>query len=149
VRIYLDVSGLNRPFDDQMQARIRLESEAVVLILERCDRGQWTHVNSQMSVIEISAIRDDVRRQRVTQLLPEHIIPLTDDEYRRVERLMVDGFEAADAMHVAAAEAAHADVLLTCDDRLLRRCQKLGDQLRVTAANPKSWLEEQADASHT
>jgi hypothetical protein len=34
-RIYLDVCCLNRPFDDQCQERIRLESEAILLILER------------------------------------------------------------------------------------------------------------------
>ena len=31
--VYLDVCCLNRPFDDQTQDRIRLESEAVLLIL--------------------------------------------------------------------------------------------------------------------
>jgi hypothetical protein len=35
LRIYLDICYLNRPFDDQRQDRIRLESEAVPLILER------------------------------------------------------------------------------------------------------------------
>jgi len=34
--VYLDVCCLNRPFDDQSQDRIHLESEAVLLILERC-----------------------------------------------------------------------------------------------------------------
>jgi hypothetical protein len=31
LRIYLDACCLNRPFDDQTQERIRLESEAVLL----------------------------------------------------------------------------------------------------------------------
>jgi hypothetical protein len=35
MKIYLDTCCLNRPFDDQRQARIRLESEAVTLILEK------------------------------------------------------------------------------------------------------------------
>ena len=35
MKVYLDVSCLNRPFDDQSQARIALESQAVVLILEK------------------------------------------------------------------------------------------------------------------
>jgi len=33
MRIYLDVCCLNRPFDDQTQERIHLESEAVLIIL--------------------------------------------------------------------------------------------------------------------
>jgi hypothetical protein len=36
VKVYLDVSCLNRPFDNQGQARIRLEAEATALILEEC-----------------------------------------------------------------------------------------------------------------
>ena len=37
MKLYLDVSCLNRPFDDQNQARIRIETVAVTLIFERID----------------------------------------------------------------------------------------------------------------
>ena len=40
-RIYLDVCCLNRPFDDQRQDHIRLEAEAVLLILGRCEAREW------------------------------------------------------------------------------------------------------------
>ena len=33
MKIYLDVSCLNRPFDDQTQPRVRLEAEAVTIVL--------------------------------------------------------------------------------------------------------------------
>ena len=33
--IYLDACCLNRPFDDQSQPRVHLESEAVLIILAR------------------------------------------------------------------------------------------------------------------
>ena len=33
MKIYLDVSSLNRPLDDQTQPRIRLEAEAVTIVL--------------------------------------------------------------------------------------------------------------------
>jgi len=35
MKIYLATCCLNRPFDDQRQPRVRLESEAVTLILEK------------------------------------------------------------------------------------------------------------------
>jgi len=50
--------------------------------------------------------------------------------------------DAADTVHVAAAEGIGADVFLTCDDRLLRRCQNLRQRLRVAVENPKTWLEK-------
>ena len=44
--VYLDVCCLNRPFDDYSQERIRLESEAVLLILERCQGEVWQLLGS-------------------------------------------------------------------------------------------------------
>jgi hypothetical protein len=65
MKIYFDVSCLNRPFDDQTQPRIRLESEAILLILQRIDSGDWQHVASEMTILEIEAIEDRNRRERV------------------------------------------------------------------------------------
>ena len=36
LRIYLDVCCLNRPFDEQTQDRVRLETEAILTILSHC-----------------------------------------------------------------------------------------------------------------
>lgn len=38
--LYLDMCCLKRPFDDQTDDRIRLETEAVILLLEKFDRGE-------------------------------------------------------------------------------------------------------------
>ena len=38
MKIYLDACCLNRPFDDQSQDRVRLEAEAILLILGRLER---------------------------------------------------------------------------------------------------------------
>ena len=46
--IYLDVCCLNSPFDDQTQERIRLEAEAVMLILNRCQNTQWQILGSEV-----------------------------------------------------------------------------------------------------
>ena len=67
--IYLDVSCLNRPFDDQRQERIRLESEAVIVILNRVEEEELEQVSSEIAVHEIEAIADNDRRERVA-LLP-------------------------------------------------------------------------------
>ena len=42
-----------------------------------------------------------------------------------------------------------ADVLLTCDDRLLRRGRRLRKKLRIEIENPIHWLQEHADAPDT
>ncbi len=148
MRVYMDVSCLNRPFDDQRQDRIHLESEAVALIFQRSDGGEWAHVSSRMAEIEIEAMVDDERRRRVLALLPEprNRVALTAGVVRRAANLIELGFKPADATHLAAAEAARADVMLTCDDRLLRRARRVRRQLKVRVDNPVVWLREQNDA---
>jgi predicted nucleic acid-binding protein len=100
-----------------------------------------------MATIEISAIRDEVRRRRVLLLLPEHIIGLSADVFGRARALVSDGFQAADAVHVAAAEALKVDVFLTCDDRLQKLCSRISGRLRVTVDNPLSWIKERENAT--
>lgn len=46
MRIYLDVCCINRPFDDQTEERIRMESEAVLAILTR-SLSEWTLIGSE------------------------------------------------------------------------------------------------------
>jgi predicted nucleic acid-binding protein len=146
--IYLDVSCLNRPFDDQSQARVRLEAEAVVVILERFDNGFWRQVSSRIALIEIDAIADEERRTKVRRLLPEQdqIHPLSTPTFDRAHQLEKLGFKAADAVHVAAAEECGAKVLLSCDDRLCKLAKRHEKKLRVAVANPLTWLQEQKHA---
>lgn len=148
MKIYLDVSCLNRPFDDQTQPRIRLEAEAVTIILERMDAGIWKQVSSRMAEIEAEAIPDHARRRRVLFLLPEDRIELSPGICHRARRLVACGLPAADAMHVAAAEALSADVFLTCDDRLLKQCRRNADRLNIEVDNPLRWLQERDDATN-
>jgi predicted nucleic acid-binding protein len=147
-RIYLDVSCLNRPFDDQSQVRIRLEAEAIVLILERLDVGVWRQVSSGIAVIEIDAIADEERRVNVRRFLPEpeDVHPLSKTTFERAQQLEKLGFKAADAVHVAAAEECRAEVLLSCDDRLCKLAKRHEKRLRVAVANPLTWLQEQKHA---
>jgi len=42
MRLYIDLSCFNRPFDDQGQQRIRLETEAVLAVLTRIVEGKDT-----------------------------------------------------------------------------------------------------------
>lgn len=71
MRIDLNVSCLNRLFHDQSQARIRMEAEAVAVVLEQFSAGLWTHVSADMAQFEIDANPDRIRRHRVALLLPK------------------------------------------------------------------------------
>jgi hypothetical protein len=53
MRIYLDACCVNRPFDDQSQERIRLESEAVILLLDMRSSGRVRWVTSEVLTEEL------------------------------------------------------------------------------------------------
>lgn len=148
MRIYLDVSCLNRPFDDQRQLRVRQESAAVLRIIDVIDEGRWEQVSSRMAEIECQAMPDPARRRRVMSLLPQGIMDLSPAVFQRARELVELGWAAADGVHVAAAETLAADVFLTCDDRLLKRCTRLAAVLHTRVANPLTWLEEQNHATN-
>ena len=66
--IYLDACCLNRPFDDQSQDWIRLEAEAVLLILSHIQSGEWHWRGSDVLDLELEQISDLERRARVMLL---------------------------------------------------------------------------------
>ncbi len=101
-----------------------------------------------MAQIEIAANPDPRRRERARLLLPEsgNIVMLTPATFARAAALEKLEFKPADALHVAAAEEAAADVLLSCDDRFCRAGARHRKSLRVVIQNPLEWLREIEDA---
>jgi predicted nucleic acid-binding protein len=142
MKLYLDVCCLNRCFDDQRQPRIRLEAEAVGLVLDRVGRrlDQWL----TSPIVDAEIRRDpDVSRQMQSRAMLANATGciLWDDAIRvRAGSLMQLGLAAMDALHVAAAEYGACDVFLTTDDRLLKRCFVMRTTLGITVANPVAWI---------
>ena len=68
MKIYPDNSILNRPFDDQSQPRIALETQAVVTILAMVQSGEITLVSSAVIRYENSRNPDAEERRWVEQL---------------------------------------------------------------------------------
>lgn len=144
IQIYLDACCLNRPFDDQTQVRIRLEAEAVLMILARCETGDWEWIGSEALDWEIGQTPDPERLRRVRSLVAHahHSIPIGPSEVERAQELETWGIAAYDALHLACAESGGAEVLLTTDDGLLRRSSARASELHVRVANPLTWLRE-------
>lgn len=143
MNIYLDVCCLNRPFDEQSQARVRLETEAVLLIMGIVNDREWQWISSEAVVSEVARISDPRRRTRVKRLLTlaSAHISITNIEATRARQLQAVGFRLFDALHLACAESGEVDVFLTTDDKLLNLATRLAVQLHVQVANPLPWLE--------
>jgi predicted nucleic acid-binding protein len=144
MKLYLDVCCLNRPFDDQIQERIHLEAEAVLLILSRVESGQCTLTSSEVIEFEIAQSNDHERAERVRQLLSitEGLAMAGEREMLRAEQLEGMGFREFDALHLASAEGAGVDIFLSTDDQLLRVASRVSNRLRLRVLNPLSWIRE-------
>jgi predicted nucleic acid-binding protein len=142
VLLYLDLNGFNRPFDDQSQERIALETEAFFTILQRIVDGEDELVWSASLDLENSHHPIADRRAEIAEWAEAAgiYISVTEAISQRADRLTARGLAPLDATHVACAEAAGCDRLLTCDDRMLRRARRLRLALRVQ--DPIGYLED-------
>ena len=137
MRVYLDMCCLKRPFDDQAQPRIRLESEAVLALLGATpQRAQFLRAPALDLENEQNPL--PVRAGRVRQWLEAlPALPLVDvDLIKRTEELMALGFKNFDALHLSSAELGGAEVFVSCDDRLLAAAGRHAAVLRIRVVNP-------------
>jgi predicted nucleic acid-binding protein len=142
-RLYLDICTLCRPFDDQSQMRIRLETNAYYLILQALQAARYTMVVSPVHFAEASAISDVEERREIVAVLEKLGTAAECDVAAarvRAEDLHAKKFGLADAAHVAFAEAT-TDFFISCDDRLIRKCRR--EKVAVRAMNPVAFTIEE------
>src|SRR5260370_41850725 len=111
MRVYADMCCLKRPFDDQSQPRIRLESEAVLALLGApADRVEFLHAPAHDLENDQNPL--PVRAERVRQWLTAIRLVEPPDEAlaARTAELLALGFKNFDAFHLSSAEGAAADV---------------------------------------
>lgn len=143
MKIYLDNCCFNRPFDDQTQERIHLESEAILMILKRGQIGEYRIVGSDILKLEIERMHDEVKKYRVRELynvVGENVIYTEAIKKRAQEIMEQSNIRSFDSMHIASAETANADVMLTTDDKLEKMASKL--QLKIRVMNPLKFAWE-------
>jgi len=143
-KIYLDNCVLNRPFDDQSQERVRLETEAIVLLLSRLERKEWMWLGSQALDIEIDKTPDAEQQSRLRRIAEfiNSSVEIGEKELGRANELQKLGFVGFDAVHLACAESGKVDVFLTTDDRLLKLAKRMTKKIRVKVMNPLDWMKE-------
>jgi hypothetical protein len=70
--LYLDVCALCRPFDDQSQMKIKLETDSIFLILEKIKAGKFKMLFSKIHNLEIKDIQEKEEREELLQFLEKY-----------------------------------------------------------------------------
>jgi predicted nucleic acid-binding protein len=142
VRFYMNTSAWNRPFDDLSSPRVRLEADAVASLVAAAEDGRLDLVTSDYVDFEVSQNPDPERAGRVRQILARCVsrVDVTEAVAARARELEQTGLRGLDALHVAAAESAGVDALVTTDDRMLRRDARAGGRIAVRVLRPPDAL---------
>ena len=125
MKIYLDNCSYNRPYDDQTQIRIHLETEAKLHIQDMIKNGELDLVTSYILDYENSRNRFLHKRQAISEFInTNESYYVGEDKDREAMELAREirktGVKDMDALHVACAILAGCDFFITTDDRLLK-----------------------------
>ncbi len=120
-----------------------MESEAILTILKRGQTGNYKIIGSSILELEIDQMHDERKKRNVSELYKvTNLSILYTDEIRERAREIVNmsNIKTFDSLHVAAAESANADVLLTTDGKFEKIAAKL--DLKVRVLNPLKFIWE-------
>ena len=123
MKLYLDNCCFNRPFDDQTQLKINLESQAKLAVQQMILSGKHSLVWSYMLEYENNQNPFEIRRSSIVKWkeLAECNIVENESVLSIAEFLLEQGIKAKDAIHIACACVAECDYFLTTDIGILKK----------------------------
>ena len=139
----MDVCCFNRPFDDQTQDRIRLEAEAIMAILFNCQHETWKLIGSDIIDLELSKIQNPIKKQKTVLLasIASNTIKYNKNIESKALKYHQTGIDLFDALHIASAEEADADIMLSTDDSLIKKANNI-NIIKIKVENPVNWFME-------
>ncbi len=124
MKVYLDNCCYNRPYDDQSQIKVFLETQAKMYIQRLIVENKLELVYSYMSKYENSQNPFEIRKRSINDFFRHAAVYIdescSDHAVEIASRIMKTGIKPKDALHVACAVIAKADFFITTDKRLLK-----------------------------
>jgi len=125
LRVYLDNCTFNRPYDDQTQLKVSLETQSKLHIQNLIKEGRLDLVGSYTMDYEISKNPFEMRRKSITKFLQDNMkayvgVERDDVISASAEEIMNSGLKEKDAFHVASAIYAECEYFISTDIRLLK-----------------------------
>ncbi len=124
MRIYLDNCCYNRPYDDQLQMRIHLDTEAKLHIQDMVKNNELELVTSYMLDYENAKNRFWHKRQAISEFMNENEAyyvsqDRNEEAIQIAEEIKKTGAKNADALHVACAILAKSNYFIGCTNKSL------------------------------
>ena len=141
MKLYLDNGCFNRPFDDQSQLRIRLETEAKLKIQEKVRLGTFQLIWSYILDYENNRNPFQERKVRIKKWKKYAVEDLEENSkvIETARQLRGKGFHKIDSLHIACAIIAECEYFMTTDDQILKRARLLND---IKINDPIGFIKE-------
>lgn len=125
MRIYLDMCCYNRPYDDQSQFKVALETQSKLRIQSLIKDGRFDLITSYVLDYEVSRNPYEMRRRPIVEFMQSNAKGYVGLERADIikpiaESIMRTGVKEKDAYHVASAIYAGCGYFISTDIRLLK-----------------------------
>lgn len=125
MRVYLDNCSYNRPYDDQSQMCIYLETQAKLHIQDMIRQEKIELVTSYILDCENSNNRSIQKKQTIEKFMKEYATLYVSNKNEKdiakiANAIMGTGIKEKDAYYVAIAVIVEYNYFVTTDDRLLK-----------------------------
>ncbi len=141
MKIYVDNCCFNRPFDDQSQLRIKLESEAKLKIQEEIRAGRLEMVWSYIIDYENSKNPFAERKKQIVVWKKYAIVDIQENTeiIEKANSLSCKGMRKMDSLHIACAIYSQCDYFLTTDDKVLKKSDIIEE---INIVDPFGFIKE-------
>jgi len=122
-KIYLDNCCFNRPYDDQTNLKVSLQTQAKLQIQTDALVGKCSLVWSYMLDYENKVNPYAYKRNAIQEwdeVADENIVK-NEEIVKTADNIKAKGIRTKDALHLACAIYAKADYFITTDDKLLNK----------------------------
>ena len=123
MKVYLDNCAYNRPFDDQGNIKIQLETSAKLYIQDQIKQGKYDLVWSYMSDFENSK-NPNIENKNSIQMwktLAKFKCKSSDNILKLGNKIEQKRIRANDALHIACAVESQCDYFITTDVGLVNK----------------------------
>ena len=145
MKIYLDNCCFNRPFDNQLEIKIRLETEAKLYIQYLIQKKKLQIVWSYILDFENSKNPFEERKQQIERWKIFAVEDIEENDTilaigRKLEKI---GLKKIDALHIACAIYAKCNYFITTDKVILKKAKRIKE---IIVIDPINFIREALNA---
>ena len=140
--IYLDNCCFNRPYDDQSQSKVVIETLAKLHIQDLVLKGEISIVWSYILKFENSWNIFKAKKEAIGkwEQLSVRFIERSDEIIALAQQIAETGIKPADSLHIACAISAQCDYIITVDNRMLKY-----QDSRIIVCNPVDFINKESE----